>query len=352
MEFKNNTMRVLLLGGTGAMGAHLAQFLADADIETVVTSRTYKPVQNKITFRQGNAKEMDYLRTLLEEPWDAIVDFMVYSEAEFNERVNLLLAATSQYVFLSSSRVYASSDVPLTETSSRLLDVTKDDEYLQTNEYALAKARQENLLINAKQKNWTIIRPYITYSEIRLQLGVLEKEAWLYRALKGRTIVFSKDIALKMTTLTYGLDVATGIGKILGDSRAFGEVFHITSQKALMWQDILAIYFDVLEQRGYKPKVLLTETAMNLQSRSAQYQVKYDRLFNRQFDNHKIGQFIDVDCFRSAECCLRDCLNKFLDDPKFNGIDWAMEAKRDRLTHERSHLSEMSTTRQMLAYIS
>ena len=41
------------------------------------------------------------------------------------------------------------------------------------------------------------------------QLGVLEKELWLYRALNGRTIVFSKDIAEKSTTLTYGYDVAS-----------------------------------------------------------------------------------------------------------------------------------------------
>jgi hypothetical protein len=111
---------------------------------------------------------------------------MIYTTQSFKERVNFLLDATSQYVFFSSSRVYADSEIPITEDSSRLLDVSQDKKFLSTDEYSLAKARQENILRKSKRKNWTIIRPYITYSENRLQLGILEKEEWLYRALQGR----------------------------------------------------------------------------------------------------------------------------------------------------------------------
>ena len=68
----------------------------------------------------------------------------------------------------------------------------KDEEYLNTDEYALSKARQENILHEAGCNNWTIISPYITFSETRLQLGVLEKEDWLWRAINGYSIVFQK----------------------------------------------------------------------------------------------------------------------------------------------------------------
>ena len=53
---------------------------------------------------------------------------------------------------------------------------------------------EENLLFNSEKNNFTIIRPTITYNTQRLQLGVLEKENWLYRALHGRAIVFSDDV--------------------------------------------------------------------------------------------------------------------------------------------------------------
>ena len=58
----------------------------------------------------------------------------------------------------------------------------------------LTKALQENLLRASGYKNWTIVRPYITFSDIRLQLGVYEKEQWLYRALQGRAIVSRKTL--------------------------------------------------------------------------------------------------------------------------------------------------------------
>lgn len=167
---------ILLLGGTGAMGNHLVQILNDGNHNVFVTSRRHRQNRSGVTYIQGNAHDEDFLNSVLAKvEWDVIVDFMIYGTDEFSCRVNKLLKACKQYVFLSSSRVYADSKEPITEQSPRLLDVCKDEEYLKTDEYALSKAREENVLFNSEYKNWTIIRPYITYSEIRLQLGVLEK---------------------------------------------------------------------------------------------------------------------------------------------------------------------------------
>jgi len=201
---------ILILGGTGAMGEHLVHLLGqDSDNHIYVTSRTVHKNQANVSYHVGNAHDDVFLFPLLKmQPWDVIVDFMAYSTVDFYNRVGVLLESTKQYMFLSSSRVYASQESPIREDSMRLLDVSHDSIYLKTDEYALAKARQEDILRKSGKNNWTIIRPYITYSESRLQLGVLEKEAWLYRALKGRTIVFSRDVLEKRTTLTYGYDVA------------------------------------------------------------------------------------------------------------------------------------------------
>ena len=177
-------MRVLVLGGTGAIGSHIVHELANGGCEVVVTSRTHRESRASVSYRQGNARELQFVKELLTERWDAIVDFMVYTTEEFRERVHLLLESTKQYLFLSSARVFAASKDPLTESSARLKDVIADEEYLLSDEYALSKARQEDLL-KSSGCNWTIIRPYITYDENRLQLGVMEKEGWLYRAMKG-----------------------------------------------------------------------------------------------------------------------------------------------------------------------
>jgi len=345
-------MKVLVLGGTGAMGTHFVQLLSNNGNETFVTSRTMRESVCGINYIQGNAHDLDFLQTVLHEQWDVIVDFMIYSTATFKERVNLLLEATTQYVFLSSARVYADLDQPITENSPRLLDISQDKEFLSTDEYSLTKARQEDLLRNSGCKNWTIIRPYITYSENRLQLGVLEKEEWLYRALHGRTIVFSSDIFSRITTLTYGMDVSKGIMAVIGNSNTLGDTFHITTEEFVSWKGLLTIYLEVLEKHlGHKPKVLLLNLKQFNKYYPAKYQIKYDRLFNRQFDNSKISQYINKNSFTPIEKGLKSCLEKFLKDPKFEYTNWKREALKDRLSKEYTPLKEILSVKQKIKYL-
>lgn len=181
-------MKILVLGGTGAMGAPVVQILADRNNHVVVTTRQNKKSQNKnIQFVQGDAHDLNFVRGLLDKVYDAVIDFMIYTPDEFMTFSKLYMEKSRQYVFLSSARVYADSpEERITEDTPRLLDITKDEQYLATNEYALAKAREENMLMESGFNNFTIIRPYITYYNNRLQLGVFEKEIWLQRALDGK----------------------------------------------------------------------------------------------------------------------------------------------------------------------
>lgn len=345
-------MKILLLGGTGAMGDHLTTLLSDRGDEVVVTSRRNRESERLVEYRKGNAKDMDFLNEILSEKWDSIVDFMIYSEDEFRERVDLLLESTSQYVFLSSARVYNDSQESIVEESLRLLDSSSDQEFLVTNEYSLLKARQENLLISSGKMNWTIIRPYITYSEKRLQLGTLEKENWLYRALKGRTIVFSKDIMNHLTTLTYGLDVANAITKLINNKNSLSEIYHITCDNAYRWSDVLEIYLDVLEEKlANRPKVMLQKLDEFLIWNPGEYQIKYDRLFDRKFDNRKINKFVKTSEFVELKKGIRMCLNEFLNDSKFHKIDWKNEAIKDKFTKEKASLKEIDGFKQKVKYV-
>jgi nucleoside-diphosphate-sugar epimerase len=346
--------KVLILGGTGAMGIHLVQLLKEQQVETFVTSRrNMKSNEQGLYYLQGDAKEESFLQGCLQmHEWDAIVDFMVYDTQTFKRRIDSLLNNTKQYVFLSSARVYADSELPITETSPRLLDVSQDTDYLATDEYALTKARQEDILKNSGRNNWTIIRPYITYSENRLQLGVLEKEEWLYRALHGRAIVFSCDIMEKTTTLTYGFDVAKGIVSVIGKDNALGECFHITNSGSIQWREVLEVYLSVLEkQLGTRPTVVLQDLETFLAWRNIKYQVRYDRLYNRVFDNAKISQYIDTEKFTETQIGIKQCLEYFLKNPTFNSLNWSAEAKKDRMVKEKTSLCEIEGIKPKLKYL-
>ena len=344
-------MKILLLGGTGAMGLHLSRILADRGDEVFVTSRKQRIEQEHIHYIQGNAQDLSFITSLFSEGWDAIVDFMIYPTEVFKSRLELFLNSTKQYVFLSSSRVYSDKETPIKENTPRLLDVTCDKDYLATDEYALKKAREEDLLFRSGRKNFTIIRPYITYSENRLQLGDLEHSNWLFRALDGRTIVFSEDVASHYTTLTYGYDVAKGIAATIGSEKAFGETFHITGTTTMRWGDILNIYLNAIERfTGEKPKVKMIPKSLKLKLKDSQYQIKCDRLYDRIFDNSKILSIDSSLTFMSPEEGLTECVGEYIKNWRKTKVSYLEEADRDIITKEHIKLKNIDNSRNKVIY--
>lgn len=345
-------MKILVLGGTGAMGTPLISLLCKTENEVYVTSRSKRESKENIHYLQGNAHEDEFFKKLLEEFYDVIVDFMVYSSKDLQKKLSLLLSKTNQYIFMSSSRVYAQTQGKITEDSLRLLDSHVDEEYLKTDEYALAKAREENLLRNSGKTNWTIIRPYITYNNQRLQLGVYEKENWLYRALHDRTIVFPKDIAECTTSLTYGSDVAVAIMKLIGNPLAYGEAFHIVTQQTATWKEILEIYLTVIEEEtGKRPKVMFVENSEGLQKVWNSAQIKYDRLYDRKFSSEKISSVCGKIQYKELKEGLRECLKKFLEEPNWLTLNYKYEAWADKMAKEHTPLREIQGTKNKLRYI-
>lgn len=345
-------MEILILGGTGAMGLPLVNLLKKEGHSIYITTRGKHTNEDNLCYIQGDALNAEFFNSLMSRNYDIIVDFMVYRTEELEKRVPVFLSHTKQYFFFSSSRVYADSIVPITEKSPRLLDVCSDHNYLATDEYALAKAQEENLLRNSGKNNWTIIRPYITYNSNRLQLGVYEKENWLKRALEGKTIVLPKDIAEKNTSLTYGADVSAVMIELIGIDKAFGETFNIVNGQNARWIDILEIYLNVIEKRiGKRPKVKYVDNSYELMQVWNKWQIIYDRLYDRVFDSSKIESVSGVYKYKDMYQGLEECLNEFLDQPKWLGMNWKYEAYCDKVAKERTPISKISGIKDKLRYI-
>ena len=348
-------MKVLIFGGTGAMGMPLVKYLVDSGNSVFVTSRKARQSFGNIHYITGNAHDFEFVKKLVcGQRFDAIVDFMVYTTKEFKQRIDMLLKATDHYLFLSSSRVYADSDSPITENSPRLLDVSRDSAYLQTDEYALAKARQENVLFASQNKNWTIIRPYITYNTERLQLATLEKDIWLRRALEGHKIILPQDVAVHKTTMTYGDDVARAISLLIGNENAKAEAVHLTGTESITWKTVLKIYTDVIETKlEMSPEIWMPETSnMIADAIGNKYQIRYDRMFDRVFDNSKMLELCGRDfTLLSMEVGLRKCLEKFLDSPRWIDVESTLIARLDRAEKCTHALKEFANPQQKMKYI-
>lgn len=52
---------------------------------------------------------------ILKQKYDTIVDFMIYKSNKFASRINWFSESINQYIFTSSSRIYANAESPITE---------------------------------------------------------------------------------------------------------------------------------------------------------------------------------------------------------------------------------------------
>lgn len=227
--------------------------------------------------------------------------------------------------------------------------------FLGTNRYALRKARQEDVIKRSGYSNYTIVRPYITYSEQRLQLGVYEKEHWLYRLLKGRDIVVNKDILNKSTTLTYGYDVSKVISHLIGNKSAYGKIVQIASQETMTWEDILKLYLEIIiEEKGLLPKVYLSASMKAIDDIwEGGYNTIYDRVWNRSFDSSYVENLIGRENvkFTNIRSGLSKCLRHFLTNgTPFLDINWQNEAYQDILTGQMARDDEFSSDKERELY--
>jgi nucleoside-diphosphate-sugar epimerase len=287
-NFNSNGRKALVLGGTGAMGLYLVPELASLGYEVRVVSFDNVVSDNpRISYVKADAKNNEYLKELLKEKFDVIVDFMLYSTEEFKARYEILLQNTAHYIFLSTYRVYAGDGIPITENTSRLLDVSKDKDFLATEDYSLYKARQEDILQNSKYDNWTIVRPAITYSKYRFQLVTLEAPVVVARTLKGLPLVLPKKTLSVQATMSWAGDVAKMFSRLLFNSSAYRECFTLATAEHRTWGEIAEYYKEII---GLKYVGADTEDYLKIMgsSKGARYQLAYDRLFQRIVDNSKV----------------------------------------------------------------
>ena len=132
------------------------------------------------------------------------------------------------------------------------------------------------------------------------------------------------------------------------ESPSFGEE---PTDQEIKWNDVLAIYERTFEgAMGKEIKIRYVEDSKLIyEAMDNKYQVIYDRLFNRRFDNAKFLQAVGECEFEAPEIGLERCLREFLDKPKFREIP--NYAVMDKLAGERTRLSEIAGIKQKMKYL-
>lgn len=286
--------KVLVIGATGAMGRFLVPYLAELGYSvTGVGLEENFSWGVEATYIQGNAFDRDFITKLLEEKFDGIVNFMCYNDRKEDWRnwYKLYLDNTEHYIFLSSCRVYADEEVPVKESSPRLLDVSKDPELLVSHDYCIYKARAEDVLFTSGYRNYTIVRPATTFSEMRFQLVTLEATHTVGRARKGKKVVLPIQAKDKPATLSWGKDVAQQIAHLLFKEEAMQQVFNVCSAESRTWGEIADYYKELCGLEAVwvdKEDYLKIVSKDGIVTTDARWQLEYARMFRRITDNSKV----------------------------------------------------------------
>lgn len=282
--------KVLLIGGGGTLGTYTAkELLRLGCCVNIVCPEEKVSEHERLCFYQEYAT-MEFLTELLgKNHYDGIVNFIHYPEIESYKPFHKLLTEhTEHLIFLSSYRVYADLENPITENAPMLLDVTTDQEFLQKETDALSKAKAEKFLREESDtKNWTIVRPVISFSDRRLDIVVRAGREIVRLAAKGEAMVLPE--AAK--NLTAGLDWAGNVGKLIANllfkDEAFEEAYTVSSAQNLTWGEVADIYTELI---GAKFNWVSTEDYIKYDTRMQKepWILIYDRLFDRRIDNSKI----------------------------------------------------------------
>lgn len=81
------------------------------------------------------------------------------------------------------------------------------------------------------------------------------------------------------------------------------------------------------------------------------WQIKYDRLFNREFDNSKIETVRGKYDYKSTFEGLGECLEEFIAHPVWLGLNARFEAWCDRQCGEWTPLKDFPGNRAKLSYL-
>lgn len=328
-------MKMLLIGGTGVISTSVTLKLLDEGHEVTLLNRGKTPLPGEM---QGRVKQMiadindeeGAKNALAGLSFDAVCNFVVYTPEQAARDIRLFAGKTKQYVFISTASAYQKPipKLPITE------DVPLDNRYWK---YSDLKAQCESVYLQAYREEGfpvTIVRPSHTYSHRSLTVQIHGGHgAWviLKRMMEGKSIPVACD-GMTTWTSTTSEDFAVYFTALLGNEKAIGEAFHITSDESLTWNEIYSI---IAKHLGGQFKPCYAPAHLLAESKQYDYygSLLGDKAHSVIFDNSKVKRvtgIYDHKCIPFDEGAKRS-VEYFLAHPEIRQEDPAFEEFCDQL---------------------
>jgi nucleoside-diphosphate-sugar epimerase len=184
----------------------------------------------------------------------------------------------------------------------------------------------------------TIVRPSYTYNTyLPVAIGGFGCYTLADRMLKGKPIIIHGD-GSSLWVNTHAEDFAKGFLGLLGNEKAIGHAFHITSDEVLSWNQI---YQTIAEVLGVKANIIHIPSDFII---SVAPEMKGgllgDKAWSVVFDNSKIKSFVpDFQAIIPFNEGMDRALNWFASDTKRQRIDEEVNQEMDLIIQKFSGLT-------------
>jgi nucleoside-diphosphate-sugar epimerase len=325
-------MKILMIGGTGRISKAVSEEISNRGHELYVLNRGHNnevlPKDVK-TFTLDIFDEDAVNKALEGYTFDVVVEWFAFTPEHIERDIRLFKGITKQYVFISTASAYQKPlpKLPITE------DIPLDNPYW---EYSKNKQLCEERLLEAKDDtfNVTIVRPSHTYDETSLvfQLKPGDQFTLVKRMLERKPIVIP-DEGTTQWTLTYNHDLASGFTDLLGNEKAYNDIFHLTSDKVYTWNEIVQSFYDALD---IEPNIVHIPTDFILKYfPEFEGELLGDKNHDALFDNSKVKS---VAPNYKSETEYPDIAKKviahFLENPELQTVDKKFEQRYDTLIRD------------------
>ncbi len=326
-------MKLLFIGGTGLISSACSELAIqrghDLTLLNRSTSRKYAPPEGaKVVIADVHADADKLERSLFGQHFDAVVDFIAFTRDDIERDLQLFRDRTGQFMFISSASAYQKPPQHYLITEETPLE----NPYWQ---YSRDKIECERRLMEACSAEGfpaTIVRPSLTYgpSQIPFCVGSWEHPWTLIdRMQRGKKIIVPGD-GTSLWVVTWNADFAKGLVGLLGKREAIGEVYQITSDEVLTWDQLHLEAFRALD---LKPNILhVPADVIAAYWPHAQGSLIGDKIHSVVFDNSKIKKLVpDFQCGVDWGHGLRRSIARYRAHPEFQTIDQQMERTMDAI---------------------
>jgi nucleoside-diphosphate-sugar epimerase len=316
-------MKFLFIGGTGLISSACSELAVQRGHELFLLNRSasnkYSAPNGAQVIQADIYTDSAQVAKLMESHhFDAVVDFIAFTPQDIERDINLFRNRTNQFVFISSASAYQKpvKNYLITE------ETPLENPYW---EYSRNKIACEERLMQAYRDEKfpvTIIRPSHTYgpSQIPFCVGSWGHPWTLVDRIKqGKPVIIPGD-GTSLWVLTWNQDFAVGLMGLLGNHKAIGEAFQITSDEVLSWEQI---YLEAYQAMGINPNVVhIPSDFIAKFDEHAIGSLIGDKSNSVVFDNSKIKKFVpEYNCKVKWSEGARRSLAWFESHPEFQTID-------------------------------